>query len=169
MKIINKVMVFVMGVVVIGIASTLVGVVTQPKNVEKTVTFDIDLLGNKVTDNTYQQIYELSELSVSNMVINVKKILYNGLSTNEIDDQIRYVNGIFNINFISGDTEYYIDITPANYLGTYQEIVSNDTISITFDVEVEISPFIKTLILLIPLILSASLIGYLAVKVGDEQ
>lgn len=165
MKFINKVMVFVMGLVVIGVVSTTIGVVTQAKTVEKSVTFEL-LENDELSFNVYDKINEYAVLD-DDVVIN----LVNFTVDRDVEITTPYLVYDSNINgyTLTDDTDSnpLLDITSGGYdidIG----VNVGDIITITFNVEVETPVIIKTLLMLVPLILSAGLIGYIVVKKGDE-
>lgn len=162
MKFINKVMVFVMGIVVLGVVATTIGVVTQSKTL-KTVTFEL-LDNGTYSPNVFDKIIFYSVID-DELVTNIQL-----LKVNDIDEtQGSYIRVTENISIYlhSGDGEdvFFDDGTYFIEDGVFQV---GDVISITFEVEQETPVIIKTLIFLIPLVLSASLIGYLAFKKGDK-
>lgn len=172
MKFINKVIVFVMGLVVIGVATTTIGVVTQSKNVEKTVSFEL-LENGELSFNVYDVIndyavFESNEVG-SLHAINVIGILVNG-NDNIFNDVVVSSNpnsiGIFDP--VAGEPDILVFSNNTYVSQEYGDLSEYDIITLTFDVEQETPAIIKTLLFLAPLILSASLIGFLAFKKGDE-
>ena len=166
MNIIKIVTVFVMGVVVIGVVATTIGVVTQTKNVEKSITFEL-LDNNKLAFNVHEKINEYAIYNDENYADNLVSVSVNNDYNIFGDVFVEYLDA--NIVTISNHNENpYLELTSNTYSISGSLLNVGDTITVTFDVEVKTPVIIKTLILLIPLILSASLIGYLAYKKGDE-
>lgn len=173
MNIIKKVVVFVMGLVVIGVVATTISVVTQPKNVEKSVTFEVltlDIGNNRgtVTNGTNDKLRSYSKVE-NEIILNIISIKHNDIEQVEIHSTI--LNSVNNSIEIVTET---VDLEPLYTNDEFSTPEGNsfnvgDTISITFDVEQKTPVIIKTLLLLTPLILSASLIGYLSLstKKGD--
>lgn len=167
MNIIKKVTVFVMGLVVIGVVSTTIGVVTQTKTVEKSVTFEL-LENDELAFNVYDKINDYADFNNTNYANNLVSITFNG----DLVDNPQVVNELLNNTIIVRDGE---TDDPTIYIyndNTYNiDMGANvgDVIIVTFEPEVIETPFIvKTLLVLIPLVLTASVIGYIAVKKGDE-
>ena len=161
MNIFKKVVIFVMGVVVIGVVATTIGVVTRPKNVEKSVTFEL-LDTGKVATNVYDNINKYTVLDNNDYAINIVSATINNVPVT-LDLTI---NNEINEMMIEG-YDFYIEINGTS--NSYYTVLDvGDIITITFEVEQETPVIIKTLIFLIPLILSASLIGYLAFKKGEK-
>lgn len=170
MKFINKVMVFVMGIVVIGIVTTTIGVVTQPKTVEKSVTFELVANGGFLVSNVFDEINEYVIFGNDNKATNVLDISINS-DLNRFDTLLvrisSYGDEIVIEDGTDNDPKFTINSIDKVFLSS--GVNSGDIIIITFSIDdAGISTFITTLLVLIPLILSASLIGYLVVKKGEE-
>lgn len=175
MKFINKVIVFVMGLVVIGVLSTTINVVTQSRNVDKVVTFEI-LDSETYSPNVIDKVNLYSvidvDVDVGGQVTNIQSLKVNDIEETQglivvlYPPEQDYVGqfGIYlqskdGMDYFNGDGSYILED------GVFQV---GDIITITFDVEQETPTIIKTLLFLAPLILSVSLIGFLAFKKGDE-
>lgn len=158
MNIIKKVVVFVMGIVVIGVVSTIISVVTQPKNVKKNITFEL-LVGDTITNGTYNSL--IGMVDIDNVILKVNDNIV------DIDTIINDNNSIVIPNDF-GDLIIYNNDT---YFNDGFGVSTGDIISITFDVEQETPAIIKTLLVLIPLVFTASLIGYLSLSTmkGDKN
>ncbi len=167
MKIINKVMVFVMGLVVIGVVSTTIGVVTQPKNVEKSVTFEV-LENDELSYNAFDFLFEYSIFDTNNLANNVVTILVNN-DNNTFNSPYILYEEYDNELVISDEIDEIptIRITPTST--NSDDLNVGDVITITLEVEQETPLIIRTLLLLTPLILSASLIGYLSLTVRSGK
>lgn len=167
MKFINKVVIFVMGVVVIGVVATAIGVVIQPKTVEKSVTFEL-LDNDELAFNVYDKIKEYAVYDYNdNVVINFVNITTTNNDEELTDPFITYYveSQILIGDFDDDYPELYIN-NDSTWGSSFYSV--GDVISITFEVEQETPVIIKTLIFLIPLVLSASLIGYLAFRKGEN-
>ncbi len=174
MNIIKKVVVFVMGLVVIGVVATTIGVVTQPKNVEKSVTFEL-LENNELAFNVYDVINDYAVFESDGVgrlrAINVIGILVNGDDSifTDVVVSLNYNNSIGIIDPIAGEPDFIIFDNNTYLIQEYGDLSEHDIITLTFAVEVKTPVIIKTLLLLTPLILSASLIGYLSLTVRSGK
>ena len=167
MNIIKKVVVFVMGLVVIGVVATTIGVVTQSKTVQKNVTFgfvdEYDL-----TIDVYTKISEYAIIDGAGEVTNVVNIDVNNDNGEAFGlPKIDFDTDTF-IIYDAKDDAPYLEIMPYSLHHFEDGLFVSDIITITFEVEQETPAIIKALLFLAPLILSASLIGFLAFKKGDE-
>lgn len=164
MNIIKKVVVFVMGLVVIGVVSTTIGAVTQTKTIEKSVTFEL-LENGELAYNVYDKISKYAIIDeATELIVN---IVYMTINNNEpmYIEAYRYNDEII----IDLETDPLFDVNNDNTYTKHDAGNVGDIITITFEPKVIETPvIIKTLLVLIPLILSASLIGYIVVKKGDE-
>lgn len=162
MNIVKKVIYFVIGITVIGVVSTVIGVVTQPKNVDKDVTFEM-LVDNELPFNVFDKINEYVILNNNGWSTNLVNITINNVEAFEDPTIVYNKDGNFYILIDDIDDDPMIHIYDHFYdieMGT--DIDVGDIVTITFDVEVKPPFFVTTLTLLVPLILSASLIGYLS-------
>lgn len=167
MKYIKIGITFVIGIVLIGVLSTVIGTMTQPRDIGESVTFDI-LTETTVTPGTYNSLIDyLGEVELGNDID--IDFIFNDITYN--DGYIRVTTDFIEIYFnrfeyiIIYDNDTWLQDDPQSIIvgvGGSFNFPSNEV--------VETPTIIKTLLLLIPLVFTASLIGYLSltIKKGDE-
>lgn len=165
MKFLNKVIVFVMGIVVLGIVSTLVFNMSQETEKE-VVAFEI-LGSDNLTPGTYDSLYNYLGTTDGNEIpitFEYNGEIYNGRYSN--------LSNIISIYFQVDIVKDYFFIYDND---TWEQEDPQDIVITTGDkfifketVPPQLTGVTSTLLFLAPLILSASLIGFLAFKKGDE-
>ena len=95
MNVIKKVTIIVMGLVVIGVVATTIGVVTQTKTVEKNVTFEL-LENNELAFDVYDRINDY--------------VIYDEVSYNAVNLVSVSVNSDYNIFDIVHNSESIVEI-----------------------------------------------------------
>lgn len=164
MKIINKVIVFVMGIVVLGVVSSLVFNMSQETE-KAVVTFEI-LENDGLSPGTYDSLFNYLGTTDNDgipLTFEYNGELYNGRYSN--------FNNIMTIHFQVDVGDYFFISDDDTWLQEDpQDIIieTGDKFILLETAPPQLTGVTSTLIILIPLILSASLIGFLAFKKGDE-
>lgn len=165
MNIIKKVIIVVMGIVVIGVLATNINIITQPKTVEKSVTFEL-LDDDKLAYNVYDEINKYA-IYDNKHATNLVSVSVNG---NIIDiSSLGYSDTYNTITMSDSDGNIFTIYSDNTYFDDGLSLSVGDIITITFEVEQQTPLVVKTLLALAPLILTAGVLMIIYKGVGNKE